>query len=153
MATVKSMPATNGKHNNTGKSDFLSTAVAEVTKQGATPPPAQEQPAANPPKLPDITPEERQLPPTTTAIPIGDRFYQLDRLLSMRDKYEKIKDCLDKLNKWKLAADGRGDNVTLKDAAGLTFTTYNASAVKMFVDLLKKDLTDQLQELDAKITF
>lgn len=145
MATVKTLPPTNGAHNPKAETKTQETAKQEVKPQAQTGD-----------DLPKIIPEQRQdttTPQHKTAVSIDDRFYLLDTLQAKREKYEKTKDCLEKLNKWKHSADGRGDNITLKDASGLTFTTYNAQVVKEFVELLKGNLTAQLLDLDAQITF
>lgn len=145
MATVKELAPTNGKH---------TPAADKITQQAAKPEVKPQAQTGD--DLPKITPEERKdttTPQQKTAVSIDDRFYLLDTLQAKREKYEKTKDCLEKLNKWKHSADGRGDNITLKDASGLTFTTFNAQVVKEFVELLKGNLTAQLLDLDAQITF
>src|SRR5438046_2235505 len=75
------------------------------------------------PEIPKIVP----LPKPELKTPsLEDRFFKMDILISKREKWEKIKDSLDKLNKFKLSTDGRSDNITLKDGSGNTFSTYNA---------------------------
>lgn len=83
---------------------------------------------------------------------IEDKFFKLDQLLSHRIKYEKLSDCLTKLNKFNLTSIGAGDNITLKDPAGLTFSTHNPKVLRQVIELLKTDLTGQLAELNELIT-
>lgn len=150
MATIKTLPATNGKSNEVKDPKNTTTAVATVNPQPAKPedkPHSQQHPQPPAPQIPKIEAAERP-----QVLTIDDRFYRLDVLTSLREKYEKVKDCLEKLNKFKISAEGRGDNITLKDAAGLTFTTFNATAVKQFIEFLTADLTTQLKDLDAQIS-
>jgi hypothetical protein len=119
--------------------------VSTVTK--IEPPKKEEQKTELPKQeLPSIVPLPKQ-----DFSPIEDRFLKLDVLFSKREKWERIKDSLDKLNKFKLSTDGRSDNITLKDGAGNSFSTYNAEVLSTVVDLLKVDLTKKLADVEQEI--
>jgi hypothetical protein len=98
-------------------------------------------------ELPSITP----IPKTELRPSIEDRFLKMDVLFSKREKWEKIKDSLDKLNKFKLSTDGRTDNIIFKDAVGTTFSTYNPDVITKVVDMLKEDLSKKLSEVEQEI--
>ena len=85
------------------------------------------------------------------GISLEDRFYKLDQLQSLREKWEEHKDCMDKLNKFKLTYTGRTDNVTFKDANGVTFTTHNPEVVARMIEWLKDDTAKRLQEIEKQI--
>jgi hypothetical protein len=82
---------------------------------------------------------------------IEDRFYRMDILFSHREKWEKIKESLDKVNKFKLTTDGRSDSISFKDSSGNSFTTYSPDVLSKVIAMLKEDLSAKLQEVENQI--
>ena len=135
--TLVKQPPTNGKTSTPTISNTNGNGVKkeEVKNQPTT---------AN---LPVLIPEKKQ-----SAVPsIEDKFLKMDVLFSHREKYEKLKESLDKLNKFKLSTDGRNDNIILKDANNVTFSTYNPVVIAKVTDWLKEDLTKQIADVAALI--
>lgn len=83
---------------------------------------------------------------------IEDRFYRMDILFSHREKWEKIKESLDKVNKFKLTTDGRSDSITFKDSSGNSFTTFSPDVLSKVIAMLKEDLSVKLHEVESQIT-
>ena len=131
--TAKQLPTTNGKQVST---------VSELKPQ-----PKEETKPNLKAELPAIIPSKKE----EQKASIEDRFLKMDVLFSKREKWEKIKDSLDKLNKFKLSTDGRTDNIIFKDSAGVTFSTYNPDVITKVVDMLKEDLTKKLAEVEGEI--
>ena len=110
---------------------------------------------------------ETKLLPVTAVIPIKkeqetesekfpsleDRFYKMDTLFSLRERYDKLKETLDKLNKFKLSTDGRNDNIILRDDKSNTFSTSNPEVIAKLVEWLKEDLTKKIKDVDSQIKF
>ena len=104
-------------------------------------------------EIPTIIPvkkEEVKTPDVKTAS-IEDRFYKMDMLISYREKWEKIKDSLEKVNKFKLTTDGRSDSITFKDGAGNSFTTFSPEVLGKVINWLKEDLSSKLQAVENEI--
>ncbi len=97
-------------------------------------------------------PTKETAPEKPALTSLEDRFYKLDTLFALRDKHEKLKDSLDKLNKFKLSSDGRSDNIVLLDDKGNKFTTSNPDVLAKVVAWLKDDLTQKIKEVDTQIT-
>ncbi len=99
-------------------------------------------------------PAPKKVETTEENLPsLEDRFYKMDTLFSLRERYEKLKDTLDKLNKFKLSTDERSDNIILRDDKGNTFSTSNPAVIAKAVDWLKEDLTAKIKNVDSQIKF
>ena len=143
MSTVKTTTPTNGATNGKPK---VETNVSVLN----TKPNNEGKPETKILSLPPSTTKQEEV---NELPPLEDRFYKLDELFSLRDRHEKLKDSFDKLNKFKLSAEGRSDSITLKDDKGNLFTTHNLDVVKKMVDMLKEDLTTKIKEVDSQIRF
>lgn len=100
-------------------------------------------------KVLQLTPPEK----TEKAPSLEDRFYKMDTLFALRERYEKLKETLDKLNKFKLSTEGRSDSIAIRDDKGNTFSTSNPDVVTKMVEWLKEDLTKKIKEVDSQIKF
>jgi hypothetical protein len=118
--------------------------------------------APNADTKPQATETKPMLPPITGSVipivnpknelpPLDERFERMDMLFSLRDKYDKLKESLDKLNKFRLAADGRSEQITLKDSDGNTFATHNPEVLAKVIEWLKEDLTKKIKDVDNRI--
>lgn len=99
------------------------------------------------PVIPITLPDQKEPPKNS----IEDKFYKMDILFSHREKWEKLKESLDKVNKFKLTTDGRSDSITFKDSAGSQFTTFSPDVLSKVITWLKEDLTAKLQEVETQI--
>ena len=97
-----------------------------------------------------VKPEQKQDEKITS---LEDKFYKLDQLQAHREKWEELKECLNKLNKFNCTYTGRTDNVIFKDANGLTFSTHNPEVVAKTIELLKQDTAQRLAEVEKLISF
>lgn len=84
---------------------------------------------------------------------LEDKFYKLDVLQAHREKWQELKECQDKLNKFNLTYTGRTDNVTFKDANGISFSTHNPEVVAKTIAWLKEDTAKRLAEVETLISF
>ena len=89
--------------------------------------------------------------PEKPNLSIDDIFFKMDKMYSLRDRREKLKDSLDKLMKFKLSSDSRTDNIILSDKNGSTFTTFNPEVITKTIDWLKEDLTKKIEEVENQI--
>ena len=99
-------------------------------------------------EIPAIIPLPRKEPVTSS---IEDRFFKMDLLFSHREKWEIIKESLDKVNKFKLTTDGRSDSITFKDGASNSFTTFSPEVLSKVITWLKDDLSKKLSDVEAEI--
>lgn len=95
-----------------------------------------------------------KLPIKEEKIPsLEDKFYKLDVLQAHREKWQELKECQDKLNKFNLTYTGRTDNVTFKDSNGISFSTHNPEVVAKTIAWLKEDTAKRLAEVENLISF
>jgi hypothetical protein len=96
----------------------------------------------------------KQEPAKEEKIPsLEDKFYKLDVLQAHREKWQELKECQDKLNKFNLTYTGRTDNVTFKDSNGISFSTHNPEVVAKTIAWLKEDTAKRLAEVETLISF
>ena len=137
------MSQNNGKAGANGTAKDNGKVVANT--QMATPPK---------PELSNIViPIGKTIDEPKKELPIADRFLKLDELHAIRLRWDKLKDTLDKLNKFKLSTDSKADNIILSDGRGNQFSTYNPEVVAKVIELLKEDVTKRLSETEASIIF
>lgn len=96
---------------------------------------------------------EEPKPELDRKISVEDAFLKLDQLQAKREKWEELKECENKLNKFDLSYTGRTDNITFKDSKGTTFSTCNPAVIAMTIAWLQKDTAARLKELEAQIQF
>ena len=120
----------------------------EAVKPATTPTAKNGAPTAEVFKLPLITPERQPKKP----LPLEDVFYRLDLLFSLRDKHDKLRETQQKLEKFVISSDGRGNSIKLTDAAGETFHTSNEDVFKKITDWLKEDIAKKLETVGSQIT-
>lgn len=136
---AKLATAPTGDNSANGKSEIANPKKEEVNDSA----PAEKLPLIVNPKTEDVS-----KPSTST---LEEKFYKMDVLFSHREKWEKLKESADKLNKFKLATDGRTDHIVLKDAAGVTFSTYSPDVFSKVLNWLKEDLSEKLKEVESQI--
>ncbi len=117
-----------------------------------TPTPVITLPAPGTDTKPELSKLQVSAPPEPKKeTSIADIFFKMDKMYSLRDKREKLKDSLDKLLKFKLSSDSRTDNIILSDKNNSTFTTYNPEVITKTIEWLKEDLTAKIEQVEKEI--
>ncbi len=89
--------------------------------------------------------------PSPKVLTVEDRKGRATIFNLLLEKQEKLKDAQTKLDGFIVGSDENSQHITLKDGNGKTFQTGKSDILKPVIDLMRKQLAQQVGTVEAEI--